>query len=72
MHMSDRNPLSEQQRAIAAVALCQVQLRHARDSVRGVGEALRRAVRSAENAEGDYHNATYRLNRFSEPETRVS
>jgi hypothetical protein len=62
-----RNPLSEQQKAIAAVALCQVRLRHAQDTVRGVGETLRRAVRSAENAEGDYHNATHRLSRFPEP-----
>jgi hypothetical protein len=61
--MTDRNPASEEERAIATLARCELQLRRAQETVRNTGEMLRRAVRTAENAEGEFGDATRRVDR---------
>lgn len=62
--MNDRNLVSEQERAVATVTQCELQLRRAQEDVRCTGEMLRRAVRSVENAEGELDDATRRLGRM--------
>ena len=68
--MTDLNLVSEQERAIAAVTHCSVQLRRAREDVRCAGEMLRRAIRTVEHAEGELGHATRRLGRMELAMTR--
>ena len=69
--MADRNLGPEQDRAIATVTQCELQLRRARDNVRRTGELLRRAVRTAENAQGELGDATRRLGRMESRRTKA-
>ena len=55
----------EEDKAIEIVTLRGLHLRQAQDYVRSAGEVLRRAIRTAENAEGDLDAATQRLERFA-------
>ncbi|MEO8636841.1 MAG: hypothetical protein ABI587_16315 [Gemmatimonadales bacterium] len=65
--MSDRNPVSEQERAVVTVREHELQLRRARENVRRAGEMLRRAIRTAEEAEGELGIAARRLDRMESP-----
>lgn len=62
--MINQKPVSEQERAIATVSKHELQLRQAQDNVRCASEVLRRAVRTAERAEGELGAATRRLAQF--------
>lgn len=62
--MSDWQLASEQERAIVTVARCGLELRLAQEGARRAGEALRRAIRSVEQAEvsmGDARRRLYRM-----------
>jgi hypothetical protein len=61
----------EQERAIAAVTQCELQLRRARENVRRAGEMLRRAIRGVEHAEAALGDATRRRDRMELPMTKV-
>lgn len=52
---------AERSRTTAAVALCQQRLRLAEDNVRCASEMLRRAIRTAQDAESELVDATRRL-----------
>jgi hypothetical protein len=69
--MADRSLVSEQERAVATVMQCELQLRRAQDNVRRTGEMLRRAVRTAENAQGELGDAARRLGRMESRLTRA-
>jgi hypothetical protein len=69
--MTDRDLGVEEGRAMATVTQCEIQLRRAQEGVRRAGEVLRRAVRTAETAQGDLGDATDRLDRVQVRLTRV-
>jgi hypothetical protein len=62
--MTDRNPVSEQERAVVTVREYELQVRRARENVRRAGEILRRAIRAAEEVEGELGIAVRRLDRM--------
>ncbi len=70
--MTDGIPVAEQERTIATVAQCQLQLRWAQQQVREACELLRRAIRTADTAEAELHTATQRLGRLEPSTARVS
>jgi hypothetical protein len=65
--MTDWHATSEQERASTMVSQCEGRLRRAQENVRCAGEALRRAVRAAMEAEGELRDATRRLSRMEVP-----
>ncbi len=69
--MNDWHPGSAQQKALATVAQCALELRRAQELVRRAGEVLRRANRAAENAKGELGDATRKLTRMDAPMTRA-
>lgn len=70
--MTAWQPVSERDRATASATQCEGDLREARERARRANEALRRALRGVEEAEGAFHQATRRLYRieYSMAETR--
>jgi hypothetical protein len=69
--MADRNLGSEKDRAIATVTQCELELRRAQETVRCTSEMLRRAVRTAENAQGELGDAARRLGRMNSRLTKA-
>jgi hypothetical protein len=69
--VSDRNPVSEQERAAVTVKQQVLLLHRAQENVRRAGDMLRRAIRAAEEAESELQLATKRLNRMELPVTRA-
>ena len=59
------------ERAAESVARCELQLRRAEESVRCAGEALRRSIRAAAEAEAELVDATRRLDRIPLPLART-